>query len=190
MSRTFIILALMLASLNVFSQSFEPEWVGDVNVLEIGNDNDTIAIKTEKSIPRIKTTDSAGLILFGIGNVRKKAVIKNGRAATQIIPNETVTLVVRGKDNDSDPAGFIQLVKFEEKKKERKTELAKMNWLGNVSEGNSEYIPFEGKRYGKSSYILTFPTVEGEYGVRVLNPNERDEKAPVFYCFGIHEPTY
>ena len=76
--------------------------------------------------------------------------------------------------------------KLEEKKKERKTELANVNWLGNVSEGNMEYISFNGKRYGQSSYILTFTAPDGEYGVRVLNPNDKDEKAPVFFCFGIH----
>ena len=89
-------------------------------------------------------------------------------------------------DNASDPTSFIQVVKFEEKKKERKTELANVNWLGNVSEGNMNFIPFTGKRYGNSSYILTFEAPEGEYGVRVLNPNKEDEKVTVFYCFGIH----
>jgi len=78
------------------------------------------------------------------------------------------------------------LYKKEEKKKERRAELANVNWLGNVSEGNMEYINFQGKRYGKSSYILTFPAIDGEFGVKVMNPNERDEKTTVFYCFGIH----
>lgn len=45
-------------------------------------------------------------------------------------------------------------------------------------------IPYEADLYGKSSYILTMPPVYGEFGVRVLNPNDRDEKAPIFYCFG------
>ena len=49
-----------------------------------------------------------------------------------------------------------------------------------------EFVNFNGKKYGKSSYILTFQANEGEYGVRVLNPNDKDEKVTVFYCFGIH----
>lgn len=51
------------------------------------------------------------------------------------------------------------------------------------------FVNFTGKRYGKSSYILTFSVQEGEFGVRVLNPNDTDEKTTVFYCFGIHSNT-
>lgn len=184
MKNILLITILLTFGLFAFAQKFEPEWVGEVAVLKI--DSDTVSIPTEKSIPQVKTSSSAGRLLVGIGNVRRKAVIKNGRSMTQIQPGTPVTLVVKCKDNDTDPTTFIQIVKFEEKKKERKAELANVNWLGNVSEGNMEYINFSGTRYGKSSYILTFPAAEGEYGVRVLNPNDKDEKVPVFYCFGIH----
>lgn len=184
MRKFFIIGFFMFIGLFVAAQSFEPEWVGEVSVLQI--DNDTVAIPTEKSIPQIKTSSSAGLLIVGVGNVRRKAVIKNARAAAQIQADGNVTLVVKCKDNDTDPTTFIQLVKFEEKKKERRAEIANVNWLGNVSEGNMEYVNFRGKKYGDSSYLLTFPAAEGEYGVRVLNPNEKDEKVAVFYCFGIH----
>ena len=183
--KKYILLSIFLAlGMFVSAQQFEPEWAGEVAVLRV--DGDTLSIPTEKSIPQVKTSASAGRLLVGIGNVRRKAVLKNGRATTQIPQTGTITLVVKCKDNETDPTTFIQLVKFEEKKKERKTELANVNWLGNVSEGNMEYINFHGKKYGKSSYILTFPAQEGEYGVRVLNPNDRDEKTTVFYCFGIH----
>lgn len=184
MKKTITLFIFLIGGLLAFSQQYEPEWAGEVAVLEI--DGDTVSIPTEKSIPKVKTSASAGRLLVGIGNVRRKAVIKNGRATTQIHPKGNVTLVVKCKDNDTDPTTFIQVVKFEEKKKERRTELANINWLGNVSEGNMEFVAFNGKKYGKSSYILTFPANDGEYGVRVLNPNDKDEKATVFYCFGIH----
>jgi hypothetical protein len=186
MKRILIITLILAFGITSFVQRFEPEWAGEVNVLVIGED--TIAVPTEKSIPHIKTSASAGLILFGIGNVRRKAVIKNGRAATQIEPCDTISIIVKCKDNDSDPASFIQIVKFEEKKKERKAELAKENWVGTVTEGNMDFISFKGKKYGTSSYLLSFQAPEGEYGVRVLNPNEEDEKVPIFYCFGLHSP--
>lgn len=63
---------------------------------------------------------------------------------------------------------------------------AKVNWIGNVSENNMSFVPFQAKRYGKTSYLLKIEPQDGEYGVRVLNPNERDEKVLMFYCFGIH----
>lgn len=184
MKRLIFLTILSAAGFIASAERFEPQWVGEVAVLKI--DGDTISIPTEKSIPKIKTSSSAGRIIVGIGNVRRKAVFKNGRSSTQLQPGDAVSIVVKCKDNDIDPTTFIQVVKFEEKKKERKTELANVNWLGNVSEGNMELVSFDGKRYGESSYILTFPANEGEYGVRVLNPNEQDEKPPLFYCFGIH----
>lgn len=187
MKKLTILAFILMVGFCAFAQKFEPEWAGEVNILKI--DEDTIAIPTEKSIPQIKTSSSAGRLLVGIGNVRSKAVIKNGKSATQIQPSNVITLVVKCKDNETDPTTFIQVVKFEEKKKERKTELANVNWLGNVSEGNMDFIQFTGKRYGKSSYILTFQAPEGEYGVRVLNPNDKDEKVTVFYCFGIHNDS-
>lgn len=185
MKNLLTLILFLTFGLGGFAQQFEPEWAGEVSILKINND--TIAIPAEKSIPKIKTSASAGRILVGIGNVRKKAVIKNGRSSTQIHPNDLITLVVKCKDNDSDPTSFIQIVKFEEKKKERRTEIANENWLGSVTEGNMDFINFKGKKYGKSSYILSFPASEGEYGVRVLNPNDKDEKVTVFYCFGVHD---
>lgn len=185
--RNFIIIALIsIAGLCMQAQSFEPKWVGEVIVLQGLADADTVAVPTEKAIARIKTSASAGLILTGIGNVTTKVSIKEGWSTTQIDSNEPIYLVVRCKDNDIDPSTFIQVVKFEEKKRERKAELAKQNWLGNVTEGNLRYVPYEADRYGKNSYILKIQPIEGEFGVRVLNPEDVDEKANLFYCFGAH----
>ena len=83
--KQFVILSfLLMFGLFASAQQFEPEWTGEVAVLKI--DGDTISIPTEKTIPQIKTSASAGRLLVGIGNVRRKAVIKNGRSTTQIQP--------------------------------------------------------------------------------------------------------
>ena len=117
MRKFFLLAVALLSGLLAYSQQFEPEWAGEVTILKI--DEDTTAIPTEKSIPKVKTSSSAGRLLVGIGNVRQKAIIKNGRSTTQINPENTVTLVVKCKDTETDPTTFIQVVKFEEKKKER-----------------------------------------------------------------------
>ena len=65
------------------AQKFEPEWAGEVAVLKV--DSDTLSIPTEKSIPQVKTSASAGRLLVGIGNIRRKAVLKNGRAMRQTL---------------------------------------------------------------------------------------------------------
>ncbi|MDE6006936.1 MAG: hypothetical protein K2G67_05230 [Muribaculaceae bacterium] len=58
------------------------------------------------------------------------------------------------------------------------------NWLGNTSEGNMKLIPFEVDAYGAHSYIIYLSPRYGEFGVRVVNPHNVDERIPVFYCFG------
>lgn len=184
MKKLVILLFISLMSASLSAQSFEPKWVGDVHVLKC--DSDTVAIPTEKANVQVKTSASAGMILVGIGNVKSKVTVKGPRSTTQIDTAGPVTLVVKGKDNDSDPTTFIQIVKFEEKKKDRRAELASVNWLGSTSEGNMTIMPYEANPYGSRSYILKADLPEGEYGVRVLNPNEKDEKVVLLYCFGIH----
>ncbi len=184
----FFLISLWL-TLQSFGQQYEPEWLGEVVVLKI--DTDTLAMPADKSIPKIKTSYSLGAILFDIGNERRKYVVKGPRATTQLEACDscTLSLIVKYKDNDSDPTSFIQLVKFEEKKKDRRAEIAKVNWVGELSEDNMNYVKYQAKRYGSSSYILTFPAKEGEYGVKLRNPDNEDEKVDLFYCFGLHSPV-
>lgn len=184
MKQLLLFLLLPAISLVARAQSFEPEWVGEVLVLTV--DGDTVPTKTEKCNVQIKTSSSAARIITGFGNINQKISIKGGQSPTQIGKDKPICLIVKCKDNESDPTSFIQIIKFDAKKKERKAELAKVNWIGNVSENNMTYLPFEAKRYGKNSYLLQIEPQEGEYGVRVLNPNERDEKILLLYCFGIH----
>jgi len=64
--------------------------------------------------------------------------------------------------------------------------MTKSNTFGGSSSGNMEHIKFQAKKYGKSSYMLTLPSVEaGEYGAMVHNPNDKDEKAAIVACFGV-----
>ncbi len=182
MKQIVLVLFVAVFALTAFCQKFEPKWVGNVVLLNI--ENDTTAIPLEKANVQIKTTQSAGRLLAGIGNVRRKAIIKGAHSSVQTSPNRPIILIVRCKDNETDPSSFIQIIKFEETSKERKTELASMNWLDNVSEGNMKLVDFDADMYGKSSYILRLPPQSGEFGVRTLNPNDTDEKVTIFYCFG------
>ena len=169
---------------NIYSQQYEPKWVGAVNILSI--EGDTISVPAEKANVQIKTTQSAGKIIFDIGNIRQKGIIKGSKSPIQCDVNKPIYIVVKCKENEVDPTNFIQIIKFEETRKERRTELAMENWLGNTSELNSIIVPYEADTYGKSSYILRMEPQEGEFGVRILNPDALDSRAPIFYCFGSH----
>ena len=186
MKKTVVTMVMVISSIMSYGQQFEPKWIGQVVMLNIEG-NDTIAIPAEKANVQIKTNASAGRIIAGIGNVRRKIIIRGATSGVQMKSDSEIQLLVKCRDNSIDPTTFIQIVKFEETKKERKTELAHENWLGNVSEGNMKYVSFDADQYGKSSYILRFPSIEGEFGVQVLNPENRDEQIPIFYCFGVHK---
>ena len=164
------------------AQKYEPKWIGQVVALSI--DNDTISKTLEKASVQVKTKQSAGRLLAGIGPVRQKAYIKGNASPVQFDPTKPIILIVRCKDNETDPSSIIQIVEFERGRKERRTELSMQNWLGNTSEGNMKLIPFEADSYGSHSYIITLPPIYGEFGVRIVNPDNLDEKVPIFNCFG------
>lgn len=170
------------------AQQFEPKWIGNVVLLNV--EGDTIATPLEKANVQIKTTASAGRIITGIGNIRQKAVIKGAHSTVQTNSNKPIILIIRCKDNESDPTSFIQVIKFEETSKERKTEFSKVNWLDNVSEGNMKLLSYDADIYGKSSYILTISPILGEFGVRIVNPNDVDEKVLIFNCFGTYGSSF
>lgn len=54
MRKFFLLAVALLSGLLAYSQQFEPEWAGEVTILKI--DEDTTAIPTEKSIPKVKTS--------------------------------------------------------------------------------------------------------------------------------------
>ncbi len=59
----------------------------------------------------------------------------------------------------------------------------------NTTSNDMEYLPFEAKKYGESSYLLTFEQrPAGEYGVIISNPNNVDEKMVIVSTFGIDDP--
>lgn len=184
-------ISLCLVVLGYFTvglaQSFEPKWVGQVNMLSV--ETDTVSIPLERANIQVKTTQSLGRLLVGIGNVRTKVAINGSKSPVQVNPDRPFHLVIKCKDNLTDPFNFIQVMKFEETKKERKTELAKENWVGNVYERNMKLLPFEADQYGASSYILKIEPQSGEFGVWVMNPSNIDESIPVLYCFGAHDSS-
>ena len=184
MRNLFIILLFTFTIQHVNAQQFEPKWTGMACAIEVV-EADTVAIPLEKTIAQIKDSYLLNALTDGMANAKSSCTIQGAKSSVQLKPNQPVTLLVRCKDNESDPFSFIQVVKFSSKKKERRAELAKGNFI-KTTQNNMNFIPFEAESYGKSSYILTLPPLEGEYGVRILNPDAVDEKAPVFHCFGVN----
>lgn len=113
--------------------------------------------------------------------------ITGGKAQTRIT-QPTVRLIIKAADNNSDPLSIITIYRLKAKKKKRTTVLSEEN-SGTLMKSRThtkKQIPFSGKKFGSSSYLLTINNVEpGEYGIVVANPNNIDEKKVIVSCFGV-----
>lgn len=180
------LLSVVLSAVSASAQRFEPKWVGDVNILAF--EEDTIAIPAERSRVVYEGGASATLLIFGIGEVTDNAVVRGKRSSVQFIPGDSLTMIVRYNDNKYSPSSVIQIIKMKEKRNKRQIKLSSLNWLYQKKSGEFSLIPFTAERYGTTSYILKMPIIEGEFGVRVLNPDDQSEKMLELSCFGVHNP--
>lgn len=162
----------------------EPEFVGESVIVK----SDNSAIPLEKQVSTGRTVASTGLILTGIGKVRHQIQI-NGCCSNVTIPkNEKFSIVVRNRDNQSDPLSIIKVFRFEKKPKYRRAEVSSVSSFGAAKSNNLDFITFTGKKYGTSSYILKLQDLTpGEYGITVSNPNAVDEKQTVVAAFAVTE---
>jgi len=159
----------------------EPDFVGECFYLK----NDGSTMKLEKSRTVARTKANAGLYIAGIGKVRTEIHIETPKSTSRIKGNN-IKLIVKAVDNLSDPMSIISIFKFEEKKKYRKAEIASAGTFTGSTGNDMNYIDFDAKKYGESSYLLSIDNLKpGEYGIIVTNPNNKDEKQVIVSCFGV-----
>lgn len=177
------VIALALVTLNINAQTVEePDFIGEC--ILVRSDNTTTPL--EKHLSKERTVASTGLILSGIGKVRKQIQIDGCCSNVTFGQNDDVTIIVRNNDNLSDPLSVIKVFKFESKKKYRRADLASVSSFGSSKNNNLEYVSFSGKKYGSSSYLLKLNHVEpGEYAIIIVNPNALDEKQTVVSTFAV-----
>lgn len=170
---------------NLYAQQIpEPEFVGETILVK----SDNTSTPLEKHLTQNRTVASTGLILTGIGKVRTQIQIDGCCSSTLVNKNSEVKLIVRNVDNQTDPLSIIKIFKFEQKKKYRRAELSSISSLGSSKSNNLDYIPFTGKKFATSSYVLKINNLEpGEYGITILNPNALDQKQTVVSTFTVSE---
>ena len=89
----------------------------------------------------------------------------------------TTRLIIRAKDNTTDPNSFISIFKFDVTKKERRYQLAESGTLSKTETNNLSSVEFKAKKYGTSSYLLLLEDLQpGEYGIVIGDPNNKNEK--------------
>ena len=99
-------------------------------------------------------------------------IVFEGPHSSYVIPKDmkTISLVIKAKDNESDPMELYRIVRFNSSKKDRRIQWMEFSptILGSEKAQKSGYVNFVAHKYGNQSYILTFPENEmipGEYGI-------------------------
>lgn len=185
MKKTMILwMTVCLSILNGYAQKVqEPQFIGEVVVLI----SDSTAISLEKKIPTIKSKSGISVRLTGFGAVKTHMHVEGSKAISRIKRTDnSIELLIRVADNNNDPTDCIRLFKFEQKKKERRAEMASVNTFGQASADNLNYIPFEGRKYGDSSYLIRFDVTEPcELGVIVNHSEAEKDGQLIIRCLGI-----
>ena len=114
----------------------------------------------------VKTKAGASLYLTGIGKVKSRLTVAGTTSKSTVQGGRTTRLIVKAKDNATDPQSFISIFKFEVKGTLSKTE-----------SNNLSSVDYNAKRYGKNSYYLVLNDLEpGEYGIVIGDPNTENTK--------------
>jgi hypothetical protein len=114
----------------------------------------------------------------GDGKVKSRLTIDGNKSLSSIKASRTARLILRAKDNTTDPNSFINIFKFDiYKNKERRYQLAEAGTLSASKTSNLASIDFKAKKYGESSYLIQLEDLEpGEYGIIIGDPNNANTK--------------
>lgn len=183
MIKKLLFLLLLLANFTCFinAQSNEPDFVGEVNLLN--GDNMTAL---EKEYAKIKTKAGASMYLVGIGSIKTKINVKGSTSKVRVKQGDDFKLIIKAVDNVSDPMSIINIFQFDVTSSARKAELSSLATFGGHNDNKLKLVEYTAKKYGESSYLITLKDApSGEFGITVKNPNNKDEKNIVVACFGI-----
>ena len=171
MKKTILLLVTTFTMyLNVSAQEVtveEPEFAEETLLLLSDTQGETLAredgfFQFSRGWSKVKTM----LVLSGI---RSKSYTAKGKTTTR--------LVIKAKDNLTDPHSFINIFKFEVKNDERRYQLSEAGLGGKYKTNNLSSINYSAKRYGESSYLITLNGLTpGEYGIVIGDPNTANTK--------------
>ena len=182
---------LLLLVLKVFSASpiKEPEFINSYCIMtsddsfellpkEIGTINSYQNNSPKLSSVVDKVSSKQSVAMDSIPSTKEMDIVIKGPHSSYVIPKDmkTISLVIKAKDNESDPMGLYRIVRFNSSKKDRHIQWMEFSpvLLGSENAQKSGYINFIAHKYGEQSYTLTFPEKEmipGEYGIFLSTVN-------------------
>lgn len=152
----------------------EPEFSEETLLLT--SDSTGITLKRENGY--VKAKAQASLYLTGIGKIKSRLTIDGVKSINATKAQKTTRLIMRAKDNDTDPNSFINIFKFQiYNNKERRYQLSEVGTLSPAKTSNIASVEYKAKRYGESSYLIQIEDLEpGEYGIIIGDPNNSNTK--------------
>jgi len=173
-----VLVFLMFTSLTINAQEItvaEPEFAEETLMLVSNTQGELL----KRESGTIKTKAGASLYLTGIGKVKSRLTLAGPRSANVgITGHSTTQLIIKAKDNATDPNSFINIFKFEVyKQKERRYQLAEAGTLSKTETNNLSSVDYKAKKYGESSYLIKMENLTpGEYGIVLGDPNSQNTK--------------
>lgn len=168
MKKIFAVMMSLMAAVAASAQTEiqVPEYVGQVAVINA----DSTTTLLERETADIKVTSSKfGYIPIPGSSLLDKAktnLVVKGKSSKTVLKGDTLTFIYRAEKNNIDPKEAFGIIKFEEKKKERRYVMAEAGLLSGAKAMTSfNSIPSEAKKYGDECYIISVSNCEpGEYG--------------------------
>jgi len=113
---------------------------------------------------------AAGTVSALAGSSGMDVVFKGGKSTYTVPAGQDVRILIKGENNDTDPMDTYRIVRFKESKKERRIQWIEFesSLIGTKETKDAGYVPFEARKYGEQSYLVTIPASElekGEYGI-------------------------
>ena len=171
----FTLMMSMFLSMSINAQVTVTEPDFAEQTLLLTSDNQGVLLDRENG--SVKTKAGASLYLTGIGKIKSRLTLKGITSTSSVQGGKTTRLIIKAKDNETDPNSFISIFRFEVKGKERRYQLAETRTLSKTETNNLSSIEYNTKKYGQSSYLIIMNDLTpGEYGIIIGDPNNVNTK--------------
>lgn len=171
----FLLLLAMFGFLGANAQNLtvpEPEFSDQAYLVT----SESTYKKLVRETGYLKTKAGASLYLVGIGKVKTRVTLE-GNESSVSTPAGEVRIILKARDNNTDPQSFINAFQFEVKGKERRAQIAEAGTFSASKENTLGQLEFNAQKYGTSSYLIVFDNLKpGEYGIVIGDPNNDNKK--------------
>lgn len=164
MNLKLLSITLFLFSTICFSQTItapEPDFEGEIVAVTTDNEHQELEMVTTS----VKSGQSVGRMVTGVGKVKARVIAKGKTSTTQIKQSDTLYFIYNHGSNKVLPTKIIQLLEFKQRKKHREYLVSSSsNVSGQTDTGVLDLIKFKATKYGESSYLIKVSNLPaGEY---------------------------